>query len=74
MAEFEVKFPKGELARQIALRGLTQEQFAARAGINPNTLLKALRGQPLRSQSWGKILIALGVTPEVPTSQIEQAV
>jgi predicted transcriptional regulator len=66
MSEFELSLPKGELAKQIALRGLTQQEFAAKAGISDSTLLKAIRGGNLRSQNWGKILIALGAVPEIP--------
>ena len=63
MSEYVAGFPKGELARQIALQGLSQKEFAAKAGITTNTLLKAIRRQSLRSVTWGKIVIALGAIP-----------
>lgn len=62
MSEF--RFRKGQLSRQIARRGLSQKEFAARAGLDEATILNADRGNRLLSRSWGKILIALADTPE----------
>jgi transcriptional regulator with XRE-family HTH domain len=62
MSEF--KFRKGQLSRQIARRGLSQKEFAARAGVDEATILSADRGNRLMSRSWGRILIALADIPE----------
>jgi predicted transcriptional regulator len=65
MAQFTTRYPKGELARQIAMRGLSQRQFAAKAGIDEATLLSAIRGKRLQVQTFGKIHIALTAIPVV---------
>lgn len=59
MSGSEITFPEG-LVREIALLGLSKEEFAAKAGISDKTLNRAIRGLPLHSKSFGKILIALG--------------
>jgi hypothetical protein len=61
MSGLDTRFREGELAREIALRGLSQEEFAREARLDPATILKAIRGQRLRPKTWGKIQIALGV-------------
>ncbi|HEV2036930.1 MAG TPA: helix-turn-helix transcriptional regulator [Candidatus Dormibacteraeota bacterium] len=75
MSEFSTTFPEGELAREIALRGLSQQEFAAKAGLDPTTILKGIRGQRLSLKSWGKIRIALGglPAPELPADLVEQS-
>ncbi len=55
-----MKFTKGSLVRQIGLLGLSQAEFAAKAGVNPRTVSRACQGQPLRPKSWGLIVRALG--------------
>lgn len=72
MSSFPASFPEGELAREIALRGLTQQEFANRAGLAEKTIAKAIRGKQLRGQSWGKIKLALATTP-VPSELVEQS-
>jgi len=63
MSQFTTRYPKGELMRQIAMRGLSQKQFAAKAGIDEATLLSAIRGKRLQAQTFGKIHIALAAIP-----------
>ena len=72
--EYALSFPEGELSREIARLGLTQGEFAVKAGISSNTLAKAIRGENLRPVIWGKILIALGVEAEVPVHLARKAV
>ncbi len=74
MSEFS--FPAGELARQIARRGLSQREFAARAQLSKNTIVVANQGGALSAKTWGKILIALGAIPlpEIPAGMAEKAV
>jgi transcriptional regulator with XRE-family HTH domain len=72
MSEFS--FPEGELTREIALRGLSQQEFAVKADIDRNSVTKAVQGKRLSPRVWGKILIALGAipVPEIPAS-LEQS-
>ena len=70
MSEFEgksqagdLRFVEGELAREVALLGLSREEFCAKADISDKTLARAIRGQRIQSKTWGKILIALGARP-----------
>lgn len=58
-------FTQGSLEREIAIRGLSQEGFAERAGIDPATVARAIRGQRLKPKSFGKILVALGQIPVI---------
>jgi transcriptional regulator with XRE-family HTH domain len=58
-------FKEGQLEREIAIRGLSQEGFAQRAGVDPATVSRAIRGQRLKPKSFGKILIALGAISPV---------
>ena len=76
MSEFRTSFRKGELGREIGLRGLSQKDFAAKAGLDEATILKAIQGRRLRPDTFGKILIALGAVPipEIPAGLIEDAV
>lgn len=55
-----MKFTKGTLPRQIALLGLSQAEFASRAGVNVRTVQRACQGRELRGKSWGLIVRALG--------------
>jgi predicted transcriptional regulator len=73
--EFKTSFPKGELRREIALRGLSQKDFAARAGLDSITIGKAIQGKRLMPHTFGKILIALGAIPmpEMPAGLMEQS-
>lgn len=66
----ELRFVEGELAREIALLGLSREEFCARAGITDKTLARAIRGQNLYSKTFGKILIALGARPSDPADLV----
>jgi transcriptional regulator with XRE-family HTH domain len=74
MSDFS--FRAGELTREIALRGLSQQEFAVKAEIDRNSVTKAVQGRRLSPRVWGKILIALGAipVPEVPANLSEQAV
>lgn len=58
-------FSEGQLEREIAIRGLSMEGFADRAGVDPATVYRAVKGQRLKPKSFGKILIALGAIPVV---------
>ena len=73
MSEFA--FRKGALSREIAHRGLSQDEFAEKAGLNRNTITKAVQGKQLRPDTFGKILIALGAipAPEIPAGLVEQS-
>jgi transcriptional regulator with XRE-family HTH domain len=73
VAEFKVSFPEGEVGREIALRGLSQKEFAAKAGLSKNTISKAIRGERLMPRTFGRILIALGMPiPDQPTALLEK--
>lgn len=54
-----IKINRGKLERELALRGLTQNQFSLRAGISKNALAKINRGEEVRSDTLGKIARAL---------------
>lgn len=71
--EMVTSFRKGELAREIALRGMTQKEFAALAGLAENTITKANQGKVLRADIWGTILVTLGANPqpEIPAGLVE---
>ena len=56
-------FTAGSLEREIAVRGLTHTAFAEAAGVDFETLTRAMRGKRLHSKTFGKILIALGQIP-----------
>lgn len=58
-------FTQGSLEREIAIRGLSQEAFAERAGVDPATVSRAIRGLRLKPKSFGKILTALGRIPVI---------
>ena len=58
-------FEPGSLEREITIRGLSYEAFAKRAGIDPATVSRAIRGDRLKPKSFGKILIALGQIPVI---------
>lgn len=60
-----IGFAQGSLEREIAIRGLSQEAFADRAGIDPATVSRAIRGLRLKPKSFGKILEALGQIPVI---------
>jgi len=62
MSGFPV-FREGELIREITIRGLSQEAFAKEAQVDPETVARAIRGERLKSKSFGKILTALGRIP-----------
>lgn len=51
------------LARELAIRGLSQEEFAAKAGVDSKTVSRAVRGRRLHTKTFGKILVALGAIP-----------
>jgi predicted transcriptional regulator len=73
MADFS--FTKGELVREIGLRGLSQREFAEKAGLDQATLLKAIQGKAIHPKTFGKILIALAAIPaaEIPPGLTEQS-
>ena len=60
-----VSFESGSLELNIAIRGLSHGEFAREADIDSATLARALRGDRLRSKSWGKILKALARIPAI---------
>jgi transcriptional regulator with XRE-family HTH domain len=62
MSEFS--FREGALTRELSRRGLSQAEFAERAGLSRNTITQAVQGKRLRPDTFGKILIALGAIPE----------
>lgn len=68
-------FTDGELSREIAIRGLSQEEFAKKAGVDAKTISRAVLGKPIRTKSFGKILIAIGQVPplNVPAGLMEQS-
>lgn len=55
-----MQFLPGELDREIARRGLSVTEFAAKAGIDRVTLYRARNGGDLRHATFGSILKALG--------------
>jgi transcriptional regulator with XRE-family HTH domain len=61
MAQFT--FREGSLTLEISRRGLSQSEFAERAGVGRNTITKAVQGKRLRPDTFGKIKIALGANP-----------
>jgi DNA-directed RNA polymerase specialized sigma24 family protein len=67
MSQFRTSYPKGEVARQIALLGLSQKEFAAKAGVNEDTLRSAIRGKRLQLRTFGRIHIALAAATEAPS-------
>jgi transcriptional regulator with XRE-family HTH domain len=76
MSKFSPTFREGDLALEIAIRGLSQEEFATKAGLDPASIRKAIRGKRLQPRTWGKIQIALGAlpVPELPAGLVEDAV
>jgi transcriptional regulator with XRE-family HTH domain len=62
MSGFPV-FREGELLRELAIRGLSQEAFARKAGVDPETVARAIRAERLKPKTFGKILEALGRIP-----------
>lgn len=58
-------FEPRSLERELAIRGLSQEGFADRAGVDPATVSRAIRGLRLKPKSFGKILVALGQIPVI---------
>lgn len=58
-------FTPGSLEREIVIRGLSQQAFAERAGVDAATVGRAIKGQRLKPKSFGKILVALGRIPVV---------
>ena len=58
-------FSPGEMQRELDARLMTQAMFAGKAGIAPNTVLRACSGKPVRARSFGAILRALGRIPKV---------
>jgi transcriptional regulator with XRE-family HTH domain len=51
------------LKAEIARRGLTQAEFAARAGIVPNTITNVMNGKPVQQFILQRIAVALQNTP-----------
>lgn len=52
--------------------GLSVEELAERAGVNPNTVSAIRNGKSVRTDSLGKVIAALGLTPaEVFTPKAE---
>ena len=47
------------LKRELASRGLTQNEFCRRAGVTTNTLARINKGLPIRNDTLGKIAVAL---------------
>jgi len=59
---------KSELAR----RGLTQAEFAVRAGVVPNTVSNVMTGKPVTQAVLHRMVIALQNTPVI--SQIDDLI
>ena len=66
--------PRG-LSRAIAVRGLTPEQFAEAAGLNRDTVYRALKGARLKPGSFASIIRTLGATPviDLPDDLVKSA-
>jgi transcriptional regulator with XRE-family HTH domain len=60
-----VGFEPGSLEREIAIRGLSFEAFAEKAGVDAATVSRAARGARLKPRSLGKIVEALGSIPVI---------
>jgi transcriptional regulator with XRE-family HTH domain len=59
----------GALRREIALRGLTQGELAAIAGLSEVTVSHAMAGRRIDSSTLGKLARALTVTPTLPGAE-----
>lgn len=68
-------FAPGSLSRELNRRGLTNKAFAELAGIDIETLTRALDSRTLHGSTYGKIVSALnGVAPlEVPAGLLDEA-
>lgn len=60
-----IVFAGGEFEREIAIRGLTLETFAAEADVNPATVSRAVRGLAVKPKSRVKMLTALARLPVI---------
>jgi transcriptional regulator with XRE-family HTH domain len=72
MGKFPV-FGEGELAREIAVRGLSQRQFADAVGVDEKTVSRAVLGRAIRPKSFGKILIGLAKVPQLEGAELVKA-
>lgn len=68
-------FKSGSLEREIAIRGMTQRAFAEAAGIDIETLSRAMKSKRLHTKTFGKILMALSQIPalDVPADLVVSA-
>jgi predicted transcriptional regulator len=59
----DATFVPASLAREIARRGLTPEEFAEVADLNRDTIYRALKGKRLKPGTMGTIVKTLGTHP-----------
>jgi transcriptional regulator with XRE-family HTH domain len=59
----------GALRQEIAMRGLTQGELAAIAGLSEATVSHAITGRRIDSSTLGKLARALTVTPTLPGAE-----
>ena len=64
-AQMSVQINGQRLKAEIARRGLTQAEFAARAGVVPNTITNVMNGKPVHQVVLHKMALALQNTPIV---------
>ena len=60
-----IQLNERKLAAEIARRGLTQGEFAALAGVVPNTITNVMNGKPVRQAILMKLALALQNCPVV---------
>lgn len=67
-------FRPDSLAREIALRGLSIDDFATRVGVDRETIARAIKGRPLRATTFRDIVTVLENVPllKVPDGLIEE--
>ena len=51
------------LGRALAVRGLTQVEFAERSGVSRATLSTALHGRPITARTFKRVVQALDLVP-----------
>ncbi len=51
------------LERAMAVRGLTQQELAERSGVSRDTVSSAVRGGPITSRTFKRLIDALDLVP-----------